>query len=665
MIIIALPGCGAEPCAGACSAADAEVPADASSEVSADTETSTETDAAPLDLDPPVILDLALVPVGGNPLAVALTFGTDEPVTWTLVVDEVGTGRSWDLTADLAPATTHLVPVLRLRADRSYHFTLEVVDGAANATVDESLTWDTGPLPDDFPRFTLLESPPEDMAQGMTLLNLILWGSGVLDQGILVVVDDEGEVVWYHRATETLVEARRTAAGTLVVAFGESDGIREIDMLGNVLHEWRPADLGLDGLHHAVAPGPDGSLLSLAPELRWVDGYTRGDGSTTGYSVVGDVVVELPREGLPVRAWSLLDVLDPYHYNPGFLTPFWFLLYPDAAGGAKDWSHGNAVQYDPDDDSYVVSLANQDMIVKLDRGTGKPVWSLGEGGDVALADGGGWFSVPHGAEWSAEGRVLLYDDGVFKAERRSRVVEYAMSAPQGGGPWEAEEIWSWDGGGVPFYCMGPADVDVLPDDMVLILHGSLVEHPEASPFGSDNRLWIRLEIVRREPVGERVFGLDIGGPLDPKVKKITSFAAERLTGLYPPGWVVHPREPPPPPSCEEVCAGAECGWISGCICGICFPGLICLEGQCVDCDETCASQDRVCGLLDLSCDCGACPQGFLCDEAGACMDEAALCAPFCEDRECGVVGAFYLGQSCDCGTCPEDQTCDPQTAKCL
>lgn len=613
------------------------------------------------DVSPPQVLELALEPVGGNPLAAVVTFRTDEPATWSLTVDEDDSGRRWTVAPDLAPATNHQVPVLGLRASRAYTLVVTVADVAGNHAAGEPLAWHTDPLPDDIPQITVLDAAPGEAPAGVTVLNLIRWGADVLNEGLLVALDGAGEVVWLHRATETLVEARRTDRGTLLVAYGESDGIREIDMLGTVLQEWRPSELGLDGLHHAVGPGPGDSIVSLAPELRWIDGYPLDDGSTTGYWVVGDRAVELPREGAPVRDWSLLDVLDPYHFNPGFFTPFWLLLYPEAAGGPKDWSHGNAIQFDPEDDSYVISLANQDLVVKLDRSTGAPVWTLGGSGDVALAPGGSWFSVPHGAEWLPGGRVLLYDDGVFKAQRRSRVVEYLLT---GDGPWTATESWSWDGGDAPFYCMGPADVDVLPGGNLLVLHGSLVEDPEASPFGAGNALWIRLEEIRREPAGERVFGVDIGGPTDPSVGKITSFAAERLSGLYPSGWVVEAREGPPPIPCEETCATLECGWVDGCVCGVCLPGTLCREGLCVDCAETCAALGRVCGLLDMSCDCGACPDGFLCDEAGACEDEATLCAPFCEDRECGVVGAFYLGQSCDCGQCPDGEICNEVTATC-
>ncbi len=613
---------------------------------------------------PPQLHDLALEPVWGNPLAALLTFTTDEPGTWALTVEEAEGGRRWTVAPDLSPATTHQVPVLGLRASQAYHLGVEVTDGAGNVASEAGLAWQSGPLPDDIPQVTVLASMPEDADPGVTLLNLILWGGDVLNQGLLIAVDGAGEIVWLHRATETLVEARRTQQGTLLVAFGESGGVREIDMLGNVLHEWRPSELGLDGLHHAVGPGPGDSIVSLAPELRWIDGYPRDDGTTTGYWVVGDRAVELPREGPPIRSWSLLDVLDPYHYNPGFFVPFWLLLYPEADGGPKDWSHGNAIQYLPADDSYLISLANQDLLVKLDRDTGALIWSLGAAGDVDLAPGGAWFSVPHGGEWVEGGRVLLYDDGVFKPTRRSRVVEYTLSASEGAGPWTATETWTWDGGDAPFYSMGPADVDALPDGNLLVLHGSLVEDPEASPFSGGNDLWIRLEEIRRAPAGERVFGVDIGGPTDPSVEKVTSFAAERIPGLYPPGWVVELDEAPQESSCAEVCADLDCGWVDGCVCGVCLPGSLCHEGGCADCVETCAALGRVCGLLDISCDCGACPEDHLCDEAGACEDEAILCAPFCEGRECGLVGAFYLGQSCDCGQCPEGQTCDEVSATC-
>ena len=614
---------------------------------------------------PPAILEVALLPASGNPLAAVLSLTASEPVTCTLVAEELGTGRSWTITPDFAAATDHVLPILGLRASQSYEFSVGVYDGADNVTWTDHLSWQTDELPEGIPVLTLLESRPEEMAPGLTLLNLIQWGADVFEQGILLAVDDEGEVVWLHQSMDTLVEARFTSHGTLVVAYGDSDGIREIDMLGNVLREWKPADLGLDGLHHAVGPGPEDSIVSLAPELRWIDGYVQEDGSMTGYWVVGDVAVELPRNGPPVRTWSLLDVLDPYHYNPNFFFPFWFLLYPDAPGGAKDWSHANAIQYNNDDNSYVISLANQDLVVKLDRDSGELLWSLGETGDVELAPGGSWFSVPHGAEWLPDGQLILYDDGVFKAERRSRIVEYTLSAPQDNGPWHAVESWSWDGGSSPFYSMGPADVDVLPNDNLLVLHGSLVEDPEASPFGDGNNVWVRVEEIRRDPAGERVFGLDIGGPMDPAVEKVTAFALERLPGLYPVGWDVGMREMPAVNPCSTTCAGKECGWLDGCVCGICNPGAMCLQGACEDCTQACAELNLSCGQISSTCSCGDCPDGLMCDETGACEDESVFCAPFCEGRECGVVGAFYRGQSCDCGVCPEGMACDEASATCV
>lgn len=525
-------------CAG-CSSDDAAGPVSTTDTVSGAAETTTggdagaqTADAGPKDEAGPVLSGLAIQGNPRNDLSALVSFETDEPATWTLEVTDELTGRSWTVDPHLTAESTHNVPVLGLRPARTHRLRLTVTDAAGNATIDESLTKTTGPLPDDFPPMKLLKAGPPDL--GAALLLDVLWWGKVLSYGLLVAVDNEGEVVWYERADRPLVETLRTDTGSLLVVVGESDGIQEIDMFGNVLNDWVAKKMGLDSLHHTVGLTPSGNLLGLSTELRHIAGYPPPDGTAT-WPVVGDIAVEFTREGQVVNAWPFLDVLDPYHYNELIFQPFWLPLYP-VEGLPKDWSHGNAILYDAADESYVVSLAAQDMVVKLDRATGQPVWKAGESGDVTLVGGGEWFSMPHGIEWTEDGRMLLYDDGIYKPEPRGRVVEYALKAPEGGGPWTATQTMVWDGGDQPFCSMGPSDVDRLPNGDLLVLHGSLLGDPTASPFDGANPLYVRLEQIHQEPLGERVFAMEIGGPWDPSGNKFSSFAVERLPSLYPPGW---------------------------------------------------------------------------------------------------------------------------------
>ena len=124
----------------------------------------------------PEILHLRLDPAPGNPLAAVLSFQTSEPVTWALMVAEAVDERAWTLAVDQPAAAVHVVPVLGLRPGRSYQMTLEVTDGAGNLTTGDLLDWQTDPLPEGFPRVTVLEGPAEDLPPGLTLLNLIRWG---------------------------------------------------------------------------------------------------------------------------------------------------------------------------------------------------------------------------------------------------------------------------------------------------------------------------------------------------------------------------------------------------------------------------------------------------------------------------------------------------------
>jgi hypothetical protein len=81
------------------------------------------------------------------------------------------------------------------------------------------------------------------------------------------------------------------------------------------------------------------------------------------------------------------------------------------------------------------------------------------------------------------------------------------------------------------------------------------------------------------------------------------------------------------------------------------PDGACVNGQCQGgpCEPAC--RGRECGDDGCGGSCGACGQGYLCDE-GRCQPEPTTCTPYCGIRECGDDGC---GGSC--GTCPVGETC--------
>jgi len=196
------------------------------------------------------------------------------------------------------------------------------------------------------------------------------------------------------------------------------------------------------------------------------------------------------------------------------------------------------VWYDEEDDSFVVSLAHQNMLVKVDRETGKLKWRLGADGDFSLNGAGGWFSYQHGADLLPNRNILLYDHKADDFVHRSRVVEYALNTTGGDREdWTADQVWEYLGK-EPFYSVGPADVDSLPNGNLLILHGSLVTDPELEIWDPKNQTSARIVELVRSDTPEEVFVLEIFDRDADDPESYTVFALERIEGLYPGSWKV-------------------------------------------------------------------------------------------------------------------------------
>jgi arylsulfate sulfotransferase len=82
-----------------------------------------------------------------------------------------------------------------------------------------------------------------------------------------------------------------------------------------------------------------------------------------------------PQQQAPVWTWSTFDHI-PLSHDPVSNT---------------DWTHANAVIYSPDDGNLILSMRNQNWIVKINyqngAGDGRILWHLGPGGDFSLPNG--------------------------------------------------------------------------------------------------------------------------------------------------------------------------------------------------------------------------------------------------------------------------------------
>ena len=93
----------------------------------------------------------------------------------------------------------------------------------------------------------------------------------------------------------------------------------------------------------------------------------------------------------------------------------------EVSGGtqANGWLHSNSLNYIPATGDFLISMPEQDWVLKIDwrngNGTGKVLWRLGEGGDFTAktSDPSPWFSYQHDAGFEPVGSnlVSVLDDG--------------------------------------------------------------------------------------------------------------------------------------------------------------------------------------------------------------------------------------------------------------
>ena len=480
-----------------------------------------------------------LNPNGNTPLAGLLELSTEQSTKVTLVVSDGS--ASWPIIFEEFN-TDHLLTVLGFSPGRTHTIQVQVIDENGDlTTITDSLEVTTDPLPPGFPTMTTT-SQPEKMEPGVTLIS-------DFDAGLLFIVDETGKVIWYFDDFLFGTDARRLPNGNLLVLHG-FDRIVEMDMLGNVVDSWSSSNslIPVETFHHEVFEMPSGNFLTLGTEVRSFDNYPTSETDPTAptetANIVGDVIVEFSRDGTVLNEWNLIDLLDPYRIGYDSLSPFWDMIYADVIGGTRDWSHGNAVIYDPNDDSIIVSVRHQDAVVKISRATGELIWILGPHENwsspfdqyllTPLSQNNfSWPYHPHAPEVTPSGSILVFDNGNYRASpfdfklddsvNYSRAVEYQIDE----GTMEITQIWEYDGfvdGTVYSPIMG--DADLLPQTgNVLVTFSSISGGPAGIPITT-----ARVVEVTHTTPAEKVFELNLSREGS---SSLAIYRSERLEGLYP------------------------------------------------------------------------------------------------------------------------------------
>ena len=387
------------------------------------------------------------------PLAGVLSLKTDIPSRVAIAVDDGTT--VWERNF-YDYGTDHSVPLFGFKPGRTNEITVTVYDKYQNTfTAAAPLKFVTGDLPADFPNITLLQSDPSAMEPGYTLFVAdVFYENGFGSQFYAIIVDDSGEVVWYNVPPPTF-DIRQLENGNLFVTAPAS--FVEFNLLGQTVNSWVAPLLPLD-IHEGL-PTSHGTILYLNDAVESVPNFpssvTDPNGPTFTADVLYQKVVEISMTNSEVvNAWSPIDVLDPrrasYLFNQatdGLPKPGW------------DTEHSNAIVEDPRDDSLIVSMRNQNAVVKISRKTGALQWILGphenwrdQWQPYLLKPVGSPFAWQYGQHapiLTDRGTLILYDDGNFRSsppdptvtdsQNYTRAVEYSINEST----MEVTQVWEY------------------------------------------------------------------------------------------------------------------------------------------------------------------------------------------------------------------------------
>jgi arylsulfate sulfotransferase len=285
-----------------------------------------------------VLSNVSLVqnPNPAVPQAAILSLTTDEPAQLTINFNDGE--RSWSVTPNDTMATDHEVPVIGMRAGLVHTITASLQDGDGNETLSEGMTFETPPLPEAFPSPVVSVHNPDAMQPGVTVFNINgRWGptgtSEPANFSPAIIVDEAGEIIWYYLpGIHRVHDIRRLENGNFAYeVWPGTDGMLEIDMLGNIVNQWQFAGtvkevhegsipVATDTFHHDYVEMPNGNFLLMSSENRVIDDWPANyemDGQTEQANVIGDVIIEMTRSGDVIREWKLHDIIDPYRlgYN--------------------------------------------------------------------------------------------------------------------------------------------------------------------------------------------------------------------------------------------------------------------------------------------------------------------------------------------------------------
>jgi len=287
--------------------------------------------------------------------------------------------------------------VAGMRANTPYHMqaVLDLANGSKVLDADHVFT--TGSTPAGRVPDITVQNGTGTPSPGVELLSMVPRVTGQTPLSA-VATDLEGNVIWYYDlGTSNGLPIKPLTNGHYLVlvappaaAAGAGNEVREIDLAGNIITDVSLATVNaavnsifkapLSSFHHDVAVLPNGHWILLANYGQTINNVAGVPPNTV---MEGDALIDWDPKQNVVWTWSAFDHLPLSHVPYGFAAP--------GSNAATDWTHSNAVVYSPTDGNLILSMRNQNWIIKINynngAGDGSVLWTLGDGGSFTLPSG--------------------------------------------------------------------------------------------------------------------------------------------------------------------------------------------------------------------------------------------------------------------------------------
>jgi arylsulfate sulfotransferase len=489
-----------------------------------------------------VLGGISFIPASNAPLAGVLRLTTD---TDSLVSVSVNDGKKPWKKEFVDRGTNHVETLLGFKAGRSNEITVTVRDAFGTSfAVAEPLRFITSPLPADMPAIRLRTNNVEKMEPGCTLFRV---ANLTTHNGYITIVDNSGEVVWYS-GLPAAMEVRQLTNGDLFFPLNDRTAFAEVNVLGQTVKTWKT--------RYSVDPHEDfltgrSTFLYLtrvqALNPHFPSSVTDPRAPLVATHVTHNWIVEMSETNLPsfsiLNIWPLDGLLDPARVN--------YLTYQIPEEGV-DPEHGNAILEDPSDHSIIVSLRNQDAVIKFTRSR-QIQWILGPHENwgapwqrYLLKPVGTpfeWNYAQHAPVLTPQGTLLLFDNGNCRAEpfapavpdeaNYSRAVEFRIDETN----MRVSQVWEFaDTNQDRLYSGMVGNASWLPQTSnVLVTFGFISYENGAHPDTiATNATIARIKEVTHEASPSVVFDLELSNPknTDRKSNGYRVYRSYRIPDLY-------------------------------------------------------------------------------------------------------------------------------------